>query len=71
MEKMFCPECGEEIGVNYVHPTKSFLMTDEGKFERNDNNLSDDPYLEFYCTMTIPARTPQGISSGLAPLPMG
>jgi|APFre7841882654_1041346.scaffolds.fasta_scaffold18534_5 hypothetical protein len=50
MKKMFCPECREEIGIDYVHPTKSFLMTDEGKFERNDNNLSDDPYLEFYCT---------------------
>jgi hypothetical protein len=25
----------------------------------------------FYCTMTMPARVPLGISSGLAPLPMG
>jgi hypothetical protein len=49
-EKKLCPECGGEIGIDYVHPTKSFLMTDEEKFERNDNNLSDDPYLRFYCT---------------------
>jgi hypothetical protein len=50
METMFCPECGEEIGIDYIHPTKSFLITNEGKFERNDNNLNDEPYLEFYCT---------------------
>ena len=25
----------------------------------------------FYCTMTMPARVPLGISSGRAPLPMG
>jgi hypothetical protein len=50
MKKMFCPECSEEIGINYVHPTKSYLITTEGTFERNDNNLSDDPYSEFCCT---------------------
>jgi len=50
MKKMLCRECGKEIGIDWVHPTKSFLVTDEGRFERNDNNLSDASYLEFYCT---------------------
>lgn len=58
LTKKFCPECGEEIGFDYVTPTKSFLIDEMGDgswtIMKNDNNDAwcpngDNPYFEFHC----------------------
>jgi hypothetical protein len=50
LEHMFCPVCGEEMVFDYITPTKSFRLGENGEIVRDDNNLSDKPYVEFYCS---------------------
>jgi hypothetical protein len=49
LETRHCPECGAEIIFDYETPTKSYRITD-GEICRDDNNLSDNPELNPYCS---------------------
>lgn len=49
MEKKYCPICNGEILFSYITPEKTYTIED-GKIIREDNNLNDVPYLEFYCS---------------------
>jgi len=50
IKQMFCKECNAPIDFSYVVPEKQFSITENGEIERSDNNISDDPELEFYCS---------------------
>jgi hypothetical protein len=45
-----CIECGAEIGFDWVVPTKSYILNENGNIRREDNLLYDTPYITFYCT---------------------
>lgn len=48
MKKRYCPECGGELILTRELPIMSWSINDED-FEREDNNIFDDPLLVFYC----------------------
>ena len=50
LEQRFCPVCNSEIVFDYVHPVKSFRINYNGEINRDDNNLDDNPSVEFYCS---------------------
>ncbi len=55
MEQKFCKECGAEISVHYITTEKIYRITEDGKFERDDNNDAFSPgggfpYVEFKCS---------------------
>lgn len=50
MEKMFCANCGSELYVDFVTPTKSFCIDEDGKINRIDNNEDELPYFKVYCS---------------------
>lgn len=50
-----CKECGAEILMHYITPEKVYEITEDGKFERADNNdafcpQGDSPYIDFKCS---------------------
>lgn len=49
-KQMFCKECNEPIDFSYVTPERQFCITEDGKIERSDNNISDRPEIIFYCS---------------------
>jgi len=49
-KQMFCKECNEPIDFSYVTPERWFSITEDGKIERSDNNMSDRPEIIFYCS---------------------
>ena len=49
MKKRNCPTCGGEIVFHYETPTKVFCINNE-TLVRDDNNTSDDPELNAYCS---------------------
>ena len=50
VKQMFCKECNAPIDFSYITLEKQFSITEDGKIERSDNNISDDPYIDFYCS---------------------
>lgn len=55
MKPEFCKECGAEILAHYTTPEKVYKITEDGKFEREDNNDAfhlhgDSPQIEFKCS---------------------
>jgi hypothetical protein len=66
IESRNCPECGAEIIFIYQTPERAYRIKD-GELIRDDNNTSDDPELNPYCSndrehqidMDIPDRRPE------------
>lgn len=58
MEQKFCEQCGGDINLVYVHPSRIFCITKDGKIIRDDNNImhhvnNDDPYFVARCSNDI------------------
>jgi hypothetical protein len=49
IESRRCPECGAEIIFMYETPARCYRIED-GTLRRDDNNQTDDPELNPYCS---------------------
>jgi len=50
----FCKECGAEILVHYTTTEQVYAITEDGKFERSDNNDVFFPGgIEFKCSADL------------------
>ena len=55
LENKKCPECGGDIVIQYITPTKSYRI-ENGKFVRDDAWIGegyDDSYLCFICSQDM------------------
>lgn len=59
IEKRYCPVCHEELLVQYVVPTKTFCIDESGNLSREDNNLTDLPYVEVICSSDAAHEIPE------------
>ena len=49
LEKRYCTVCFDEVLIQYITPEKTYRIDDNGEVVREDNNISDAPYIEVRC----------------------